>query len=271
MPELYMGKIPIVNGSLNDGWIRASQPVATGCVPRDFKTDPFEMRHSPDQIKVYKRASGEWDAIYDERQKQQSSLLHMFLRGDRPAFQHLDQGKFLDCWYHGPAHALMLACMRDNEPIPRVNAVAGATLLGRTNGGWSVLAIKDMGERGAPIMGTGPGEWPQLTRDTRYNTPEFQANRQKHKILESFYDLGNPVYSQDMTADHVFTLCAQNNPGSGDWNRHGHAMGIVDVVRLERNSWGVAVINSWRDFGYYGLAVLREQWPDNAGFLGTVA
>lgn len=268
MPELYQGKIPIVNNSLNDGWIRAAQEVSTGCVERDWKTDPFEMRHSPDKLATYKRGS-DWDAVYEEREKQQSSLLHMFLRSGKPAFEHLDQGKFPDCWYYGPSHALMLACMRDGEPIPKINATAGATLLGRTNGGWSVLALKDLGDHGAPMMGTGEGEWPKWTRDTRYNTPAFQATRQKHKVVESFYDIGSAAYDQSVTADQVFTLCANNLPGSGDWNKHGHAMGIVDVVRLERNSWGVAVLNSWSDFGYYGLAILREQWPNNAGFIGT--
>lgn len=262
--ELYRGKIPIVNGSLNDGWIRDAGTVSTGCVPRDYSVDPVEMRDSPDQMKLYRRGS-DWDAVYDKGEETESTLLHMFLRGDKPAFEFLDQDGFPDCWYHGPAHAFMLACMRDNEPIIRPNAVAGATLLGRTNGGWSGLGMKDMRERGAPLMGKGVGEWPQWTRDTRYNTPEFQASRAKHKVLEDWYDLGREVYDQDMTADQLFTCTTGNNcPASGDWNRHGHAMGILAVVRIERNSWGVVVLNSWKSFGYHGLAVLREQWPDNA-------
>lgn len=265
--DLYKGKIPIINRSLNEGWIRARSPgepePATGCVPRDFSVDPVEMQDSPASMKTYKRNS-DWDAVYDEIEKAESSLLHMFLRGDKPAFQFLDQNGFPDCWYHGPAHAYMLACMRDGEPIPRINAVAGATLCGRTNGGWSGLGMKDMRENGAPLMGSGPGEWPMHTRNKKYNTPEFQANRQKHKVLEDWYDMGNPVYDQDLNADQIFTCCANNSPGSGDWNKFGHAMGIAAVVRLELGSWGLAVINSWEQFGYYGIAILREMWPDNA-------
>lgn len=263
--DLYKGKIPIINRSLNEGFIRGTAPqVATGAVPRDFSVDPVEMRDSPDQMKTYKRSAGEWDAIFDEQERFESTLLHQFLRGDKPAFEHLDQGQFPDCWYHAPAQAFMLACMRDMQSIIRPNAVAGATLLGRTNGGWSGLALKDMRDNGVPLMGDGPGEWPQWTRNRKYDTAEFRANRQKHKVLEDWYDLGRQVYDQELTADQIFTAISQNNPGSGDWNRFGHAMCIIGVVRIERGSWGPVVLNSWDQFGYFGVAILREMWPDNA-------
>jgi hypothetical protein len=266
---MYLGKIPVINRSLNEGWIRSSDmppAVSTGCEPRDFSVDPVEMRDSPAGMVVYSRSS-EWDAVEDEKIAKQSSLLHIFLRGDKPAFQFLDQDGFPDCWYHGPAHAYMLACMRDGEPIPRINAVAGATLCGRTNGGWSGLGFKDLRENGAPLMGNGPGEWPQWTRDRKHNTAEFQANRRKHKVLEDWYDMTAEVYDQDMTNDQLFTCLANNNPASGDWNRYGHAMAIIDVVRIERGSWGPVVLNSWEKFGYFGLAVLREIWPNNSAAL----
>jgi hypothetical protein len=269
--ELYKGKIPIISRSLNEGWLRNAREVTTGAVPRDFKVDPVEMRDSPDQMVTYKRAS-DWDAIFDEQEKTESSLIHQYLRGDKPAFEHLDQNGFPDCWYHGPSQALMLACMRDRVPIIRPNAVAGATLLGRTNGGWSGLALKDMRDNGVPLMGTGEGEWPEHTRDRRYDTPAFRANRLKHKVLEDVYDLGREVYDQELTADQIFTAVqANNNPGSGDWNRYGHAMAIAGVVRIERGSWGPVVLNSWLDFGYFGLAVLREIWPDNAVVLRSAS
>lgn len=267
MPELYKGKIPIVNRSLNEGWTRnIREDVNTGCVPRDFAVDPVEMRDSPAQMKLLRRGS-DWDAAHDERERFQSGLVHLYLRNDEPAFEHLDQNGFPDCWYYGPSQAYMLACMRDGQPVPRINATAGATLLGRTNGGWSGLAMKDLRENGAPLMGDGPGEWPKHTRATRHNTAEFRANRQKKKVLEDWYDLGSEVYDQEMTADQIFTCCYNNNPGSGDWNRFGHAMCIIDVVRIERGSWGPVVLNSWDQFGYHGLAVLREMWPNNAVFL----
>lgn len=265
MPDLYKGIIPIVNRSLNEGWIRGlPESVATGCIPRDYKIDPVEMRDSPSAIKLLKRS--EWDAAYEEQERFENTLLHLFLRADpKPVFE--DQNGFPDCWYHGPANAYKLACMRDGQPIPEINAVAGATLLGRTNGGWSGLAMKDMRDNGAPMRGNGSGEWPKHTRNTKYNTAEFKANRQKHKVLEDWYDLGSEVYDQEMSAEQIFTCCYNNMPGSGDWNRHGHAMAIGAVVRLERGSWGPLVWNSWLEFGYLGWAVLREQWPNNAVFL----
>lgn len=254
--------IPIVRRSLNEGFIRgepAAEP-SRGCVERDFTVDPIEMRDSPDSMEVFDDATAK--QVYDKHQADQSSLLHIFLRGGNPAFEHLDQDGFPDCWYHGPAHAFMLACMRDNDPIPRINGVAGATLLNRTNGGWSALAAKDMRDNGAPIMGTGEGEWPQWTRSTKYNTAAFRENRVKHKVLEDWYDTSVEVYDQEMTRKQITTSLLNNMPGSGDWNKFSHAMGVAGLGFLDGRFHPI-VLQSWEQWGRFGLGLLYDLWPNN--------
>lgn len=263
-------EIPIVYRSLNEGFIYGEPEAApsTGCVPRDFSVDPILMGDSPDSMQVY--SPSEAKTIHNQQLNAESSLLHMYLRTGQPAFEHLDQDGFPDCWYHGPCHAFMLACMRDNDPIPRLNGVAGATLLGRTNGGWSGLAMKDLRDKGAPLMGTGSGEWPQWTRNTKYNTDAFKANRVKHKVLEDWYDTSSEVYDQTHTQAQIVTSLLNNQPGSGDWNKFSHAMGTPGLALIDSRFHPV-VLNSWDQFGRFGLAVLYDLWPNNYVGLRTTS
>lgn len=263
-------EIPIVYRSLNEGFIYGEPEAApsTGCVPRDFTVDPIAMGDSPDGMELYTDAEAK--TVHNQRLNSESSLLHMYLRTGQPAFEFLDQDGFPDCWYHGPAHAYMLACMRDNDTIPRINAVAGATLLKRTNGGWSGLAMKDLRENGAPLMGTGEGEWPMHTRNTKYNTAAFKANRQKRKVLEDWYDTSSEVYDQTQTKAQITTSVLNNQPGSGDWNKHGHAMSVPGLALIDARLHPI-VLNSWKQFGRFGLAVLYDQWPNNYVGLRTTS
>lgn len=263
MPDFYKQLIPVVYRDLNEGWVRRDPPgdVAFGAVPRDFDADPVEMRDSPDRMQVY--AESEWDALYDKGEENEDSLEHIFLRGGRPAFEFLDQGSFPDCWFHSTAHALMLNRVVQNLPVVRFNAVAGATLLGRTNGGWSGLSMKFIRENGCPVAGTGPGEWPYQSRGGR-DTPELRATMAKYKSLEDWYDIGRAVYDQELTRLQLATCLFNNCPAPSDYNRFGHAMLSLRLVRIERGSWGILTLNSWRQFGYHGLCVLAGMWPDGA-------
>lgn len=264
MPDFYKGKIPIVYRDLNEGFIRGTPDEAPtfGCTPRDFDVDPVEMRDSPSVMVTYDES--EHDALYDKSEKYEDSLEHIYLRGGKPAFAHLDQSKFPDCWFHSTAHAMMLDRLKQNLPVVRFNAVAGATLLNRTDGGWSGLSMKFTRENGCPVMGTGPGEWPQWTRDRKYDTPELRATMARYKADEVWYDFGKREYDQKLTKKQLATCGFNAVPTPTDWNRFGHAMCTIRYVRIERNHWGWLTLNSWQGFGHYGLCVLADMVPDNA-------
>jgi hypothetical protein len=272
MPDFYKGKIPVVRRSLNEAFLRGEpdpEHMATGAVPRDFAVDPVEMRDSPDQMKVYDES--EWDALYDKGEEAQDSLEHLYLRGDKPAFEFLDQNGFPDCWYHSTAHAAMFVMLRQGVPVVRLNAVAGATLVGRTNGGWSGLSMKHLRDVGCPPVGTGPGEWTYQSRRGK-DTPELRANMRKFRGLEDWYDLGRQVYDQRLATKQIATCLFDNNPVPSDYNRASHAMLSIRLVRIERNSWGLLTLNSWPQFGYFGLCVLSlsDGWvPDGSCSLRT--
>lgn len=263
MPDMYKGKIPICSRDLNEGFLRGRpnhQP-ATGAVPRDFAIDPVEMRDSPSQMKVY--AESEWDALYDAGEENRDSLEHIYLRGDKPAFEFLDQNGFPDCWAHSTAHAVMMDRARQNLPPTRLNAVAVATLLNQTNGGWCGLSMKFVRENGIPEIGTGSGQWPYQSRRGS-KTAELTASMARYKGLEDWYDLGKAEYDQELTNAQLATCLFNNHPSPSDYNRFGHSMLSLRLVRVERGSWGLLTLNSWDQFGYFGLCVLRGMWPDGA-------
>jgi hypothetical protein len=261
--DFYKGKIPIITGSLDAGFLRGAPDVApaTGAVPRDFGVDPVEMRDSPDRMKLYDPS--EWDALYDRGEEAEDSLEHLYLRGGQPAFQFLDQNGFPDCWFHSSAHAVMMDCVKQNIPVPRLNAVAGATLMNRTNGGWCGLSMKFIRDNGCPLAGDGPGEWPFQSRRGR-DTPELREKMKLHRNLEDWYDLGRQPWDQTLSERQIATALFNNNPAPSDYNRYAHSMLSIRKVRIERGYWGYLTLNSWKGFGYHGLCVLAGMHPDNS-------
>jgi len=259
--ELYRGKIPIIRRSLNDGFIRGTPDdlPSTGCVERDYDIDPVAMGDSPAAMKLVE--DSELDAIFDEQEAQESSLEHMYVRDGSPAFEFLDQNGFPDCWFHSTAHALMVDRMKQGLPPVRFNAVAGATLLNQTNGGWCGLSMKFIREKGCPVIGSGPGEWPYHTR-SNHDSPELRANMAKYKSLEDWYDLGRREWDQKLSQRQLRTLGCGNIPVPTDYNKYGHSMLMIRLVRIEKGHWGRLTLNSWKGFGYLGLCVIPETTAD---------
>ena len=255
MAELYKGKIPIIRRSLNEGFIRGDVPaeLATGCIPRDFDQDPVLMGDSPAEMQLIQKT--EWDTIYDERQATESGMEHIYLRGVKDGFTYLDQNGFPDCWFHSTAHAVMLDRLKQNLPFVRLNAVAGATMMNRLNGGWCGASMKWARENGIPVVGNGPGEWPYQTR-SNHDTPELRASMKLHKVEEDWYDLGKREWEQTESELQLATAGFNNWPTPADYNAYGHSMCQVDWVRIESGSWGPLILNSWKGFGYFGLCVI---------------
>jgi hypothetical protein len=265
MPDFYKGIIPIVRRNLNEAFLRAAPgSLATGCVPRDYDLDPVEMRDSPAGMALIDES--EYDARYDEAEKTESSLEHLFLRGGRPAFEFLDQNGHGYCWAYSTGHCLMLDRLKQNLPVARINPHATAAIIkrGRDEGGWSGLSMKFAREHGYALEGTGPGLWPLHSRDLRHDTPALRASMADHRAEESWYDFGRGEWDQRLSKRQLATCSFNNVPCATDWNRFGHAMCQLRYVRIERGHWGWLTLNSWAKFGYRGLCVLADMNPDGA-------
>ena len=259
--QFYNSNIPIIRRSLDEGFLSQSPGnFATGAIERDYDVDPVALGDSPASLRLL--SDGDAIAAYEQQEANQSSLMHMYLRGGKPAFEFLDQGQFPDCWSHSTPHTIMLDRLKQGLPVVRLNGVAVATLLKQLNGGWCGLSMKFAREHGYPPIGNGPGEWPYQSR-RGVDSPELRAAMALHKNTGDWYDMGRREYDQVLTKQQIVTLSSQNVPMAADWMIHGHSMCLVRAVRID-NAWHPLVLNSWKGFGYFGLAVLYNQWPNNA-------
>lgn len=257
----YKGIIPI----LESGY-RELNPagVSYGCVPRDYSVQPQEMFASPDEMKLIPES--EWDARFDEQEETQSSLEHLFLRGGKPAFVNLDQGQVGYCWAHSTTHAVMLQRLAMGLPFVPLSAYAVAATIkkGADEGGWCGLSAKFIREKGVPSQSV----WPQGDRNyKKHDTPETWADAAKHKITDEWVDLSKSVYDQNLNRLQLATSSFKNQPGPRDYNGWGHSVCGVRWVRIEKGNWGQLILNSWKGWGYYGLAVLQGKMAISDGAL----
>lgn len=269
--DFYKGVIPILDAD-NDGNDAFHPPgQAKGMVPRDYKQFPETMFAQPDEMQVVPKT--EWDARYDEQEANQSSLEHIYLSGPNgtPKFVNLDQNGQGYCWAYSTGHSIMLDRLKQNLPMVRLNPHATAAIIkgGRDEGGWCGLSAKWARDNGYAVEGTGPGEWPLHTMNLKYDTPELRAEMAKHKVTEDWVDLTKQVYDQSLTTTQLATCGFNNIPCPSDFNWWSHSVCQVRWVRIEKGSWGPLILNSWLNWGRYGLAVLRGSQAIANGAVAT--
>ncbi len=265
MPELYKGCIPIIDVSPSTFHLVNPAGLQSGLIPRDYKEYPQSMFASPDTIKVIPQS--DWDAYYDEQEAKQSSLEHMFLRGGKPAFVNLDQDGDGDCWAYSTGHSMMFQWLRDGVPpdqIPRVNPHFIATYLKRYNGGWCGASMEVARNVGCCLEGNGPDEWPRWSHNYGLMNPTRLAAAAKHKVTQDIYDLTKEEWDQSMKRGQVATMGLINTPAPTDYNEMSHSMCQIRWVRTEPGSWWPLIINSWKNWGHFGLGVLRNMDADGA-------
>jgi hypothetical protein len=259
MREFYHGNIPVIDTEQPETNLVRPKDANFGLVPRDYSVDPESMFSPPGDMVLIPES--EWDARFDEQEKQQSSLEHIYLSGPNgtPAFTNLDQNGNGYCWSYSTGQSIMLDRLRRNLPVIRLNPHATAAIIkgGRDEGGWCGQSAKFGREVGYAVEGTGPGQWPLHSRDLRYDTPQLRAEMAKCKIEEEWVDLTRREYDQNLTMAQVATCGFLNIPGPGDYNWWGHSVCRVRWVRLEPGAWGQLILNSWKGWGRHGLGVLR--------------
>lgn len=232
--------------------------VGYGLVPRDYDQFPEAMFAAPDEMTLIPQS--EWDARYDEQEKQKSSLEHLYLRGNKPAFVNLDQGSDGYCWAYSVGHAMMLDRLRRNLPLVRLNPHSTAAIIKRgvNDGGWCGESAEFATSTGMAPEGTQPGQWPLQSRDVRRcDTPAVRAEMAKFRIDEQWTDLTKRAWDRNLTTAQCATTGFLNLPGPRDYYWWGHSVCGIRWVRIERGSWGQLILNSWRGWGRFGLAVLR--------------
>ncbi len=244
-----------------------------GYVERDYKLYPEEMFAQPSEMEIIPES--EWDARYDEQEAKQSSLEHIYLSGEggKPAFINLDQNGDGYCWAYSSGHAVMLDRLKQNLPPIRLNPhnVAAIIKNGRNEGGWCGLSAEFIKANGIAVEGTGPGQWPKQSRNLKYDTPECRTQMALHKVGEDWVDMTRQVYDRNLTRAQVATCGFNNIPNPSDFNSWGHSVCQVRWVRIERGSWAPLILNSWLNWGRYGLGVYRDTCNGGVAFRMTTA
>lgn len=258
--DFYKGVIPILDYDTGEGRDLAHpRGVGYGLVPRDLMQYPPTMFDPPTGMPLIPES--DWDAIYDEQEAQKSSLEHLYLSGPNgaPAFVNLDQNGHGYCWAYSTGTALMLLRLIQNQPPVRLNphSVAAIIKRGADQGGWCGLSADFSRTHGFAVEGTGPGEWPLHSRDLKRDTPELRAAMARHKTAEEWVDLSRPVYDVDLTKAQYTTALQVRCPSPSDYNHWSHSVCALRWARIERGSWGELILNSWKGWGRFGLAVMR--------------
>lgn len=258
MANFYKNVIPIIETDLPATNLSHPMDVNFGMVPRDYSVDPEPMFAQPSEMELIPQS--EWDARYDEQEALQSSLEHIYLSGPNggPAFINLDQNGDGYCWNYSIGQSKMMDRLRRNLPMVRFNPHAGAAIIkgGRDEGGWCGLGAKFAREHGMAVEGNGRGQWPLHSRNLQNDTAELRAEMAKFKIEEEWTDLTKQVYDQNLTQSQVATCGFNNIPGPRDYNHWGHSVCGLRWVRTEQGAWGQLILNSWKNWGRHGLAVL---------------
>lgn len=265
--DFYKGNIPVLDYDTPAGRDLAHPKEAVyGHVPRDYDLYPEEMFDAPSGMPIIPES--DWDAIFDEQEAQQSSLEHLYLGGPNgtPVFTNLDQNGHGDCWAFSTGHALMIQRLLMNLPLKRLNPHATAVMLNQLSGGWCGLSAKHVREFGMAEDGDGPGQWPGHTRSRSHITDALRANMAKYKTTEEWVDLTRAVYDQNLAKAQYTTALMCRQPSPSDYNHWGHSVCAIRWVRIERGSWGELILNSWLNWGRFGLAVMRgsKSIPNNS-------
>lgn len=243
----------------------------TGAIERDYELYPEEMFQHPDEMDLIDES--EWDARFEEQEKEQSSLEHLYLGPDMrsPAFVNLDQNGDGYCWSYSTAHSVMITRVRDHAPNPRLNPHGPAAIIknGRNEGGWCGLSQDFYRKYGCPVEGTGPGEWPLHSRDLRHNTEACRRAMEPNRCVEDWVDLRSQVYDRTLTTRQLATCLFRNQPCPIDIRKWGHSICAIRWVRVERGLWLPLILNSWKGWGRYGLAVLSKDMFDT--LMGAVS
>jgi hypothetical protein len=231
-----------------------------GLVPRDYNEHPVEMFEPPQDMVVYPRS--DWSEMIKEREAKGLTLKALRLR---KGIRTLDQNGVGYCWGHSVVHSLMLTRARMNLPHVDLSAFHVCSVIknGRDEGGWCGLACKFVAENGCAPQKL----WPQHSRDLKLNTEQLRQAASQYRVLEQWYDLTRAVHSQYMTFDRVATCLLNMEPTVGDFNWWGHSVALLNLVEVERGSFGIAIWNSWSEsWGDRGMGILRgsQAIPDGS-------
>lgn len=240
---------PVVDGQPKSRGYDASQW-------RDYLRGPVEMMLPPAQMQLIPQS--EWSDRIKEMEETKSRLSDLRNKGmNGQRIPSLDQNGNGFCWAFSCGSALQLIRARQNAPYVRFNPTGIASVIknGRNEGGWCGLSAEFNRANGMTLE----EDWPGSSRDVRkYWTAECKEKASRFKVTEDWVDLSRAVYDQNLTFAQVATCLLNRVPCQVDFNWWSHSVCAVDLVEVERGSFGIRIWNSWGDsWSEAGMGILR--------------
>lgn len=161
-----------------------------------------------------------------------------------------------NCWNHSATMCAIMVRAVMNQPYVRLSAYMIGCLIKnyRDEGGWGAAALDFICKNGVASVET----WPEKSASRSNDTPEMRKEALKYRCSEAWVDLGDAVYSRNLTEDQAMTCLLNRIPLIGDFNWWGHSVCILDPVEVEPGSFGKRMINSWTDsWGDMGESILQ--------------
>lgn len=234
------------------------EEMGTGLVERDYGQQPLgggPGEYSAVDIPLIPRS--EWSARIKEKVERKSRLsdIRRTANNGKP-IPALNQGQDPYCWVYSTVGSVIIQRAVMNQPYVRLSPHAlGAKIMNfRRQGGWSPLSMEHMVKRGCPSVDF----WPERSLDRKYDTEKTWENAGLYQVTDGWWDLGQNIYNRNLTFDQVASLLLSNIPCTLDYNWWGHSVLGLDLVEVEKNSYGVRILNSWSDsWGDLGEGILR--------------
>ncbi len=235
-----------------------------GYEERDFRVHPVEMFDPPSDIGIIPES--DWSELIKKKEAEKSCLSHIRDRANNgQPFDALDQNGQGFCWYYSTTSCVMLLRAINNQPYVRLSAHAGACIIKnfRNEGGWCGLSAERQKSHGTPSVEF----WPEKSMSRSNDKPETWANAALHKVSEDWIDIARPVYDRNLTFQQLATCLLLNIPCAVDFNWWGHSVCAMDLVEVEKGSFGIRILNSWTNsYGDRGTSVIRgnKAYPNGA-------
>lgn len=180
------------------------------------------------------------------------------------------------CWFYSTTGAVQAQREMAGQPFVQLNGHSGASIIkkGANQGGWCGQSMRFAIENGIAPMGTGPGEWPEFSRDYRRYQDSCKDSMAKYRIDEGWVDLSKPEWDNEIKLQAVLTLLVTGTPCALDFNWWGHSVLGCDAVVLSRSNRVVVprIRNSWTDrWGDLGFSTLTESQARPDGGVGIAS
>ena len=246
-----LGRMPVIDDANFHHYAEesADSGFGRGYVERDYRR--FEQGFYAPRYSGPVFPRSQWDDLIKMHDENESSPDHWRIRGEVPV---LDQNGYGYCWCYGTVGAVMVAYAQTGITAPKLSAtsVAAQGKNWRNEGGWAGEAIEYIKRFGIAELNV----WPEHSMNR--SLPQQEAVKRsaaRHNIVE-FLELPRQNFDAAVSA-----ILDPANPrpitlGLMWW---GHLVYGVRVVKIDRRSYGIKIVNSWRpSWGENGCAVLAE-------------